>query len=131
MLPHTPTLGMRKILVLDDEPEQRANYVSALAGAGFEVFTAEDGVEALAKLALAPDLVILDLMTPGLDGYDVIKLLRRTAGHETTPVIVASGVATGDWATYLGANRFLRKPFAMSELVQVVKDLVSSEERPS
>jgi CheY-like chemotaxis protein len=68
-------------------------------------------------------------MAPGIDGYEVLKQLRRTPGHATTPVIVATGVATGDWAIQLGANLFLRMPIDMTALVNAIHELLSAEAR--
>ena len=91
-------------------------------GAGHEVVTAEDGSEGLAQLE-GPDIVVMDLMIPGQDGYELLRMIRASASRRL-PIIVVSGSATGDWSRRLGADRFIRKPFTAGELLKAVSDLV-------
>lgn len=113
---------MTKILVIDDEPSI-TNLVSAyLKPEGYEVFTAADGNAGLkAARAFKPDLIILDLMLPGIDGIELLSRLRResdvyvimlTARTEETDKIV------GLW---VGADDYVTKPFSPRELVARVK----------
>ena len=113
---------MTKILVIDDEPSI-TNLVSAyLKPEGYEVFTAADGNSGLkAARAFKPDLIILDLMLPGIDGIELLSRLRResdvyvimlTARTEETDKIVGLSV---------GADDFVTKPFSPRELVARVK----------
>src|SRR5512145_1320283 len=113
---------MTKILVIDDEPSV-TNLVSAyLRAEGYEVFTAADGNAGLkAARTFKPDLIILDLMLPGMDGIELLSQLRResevyvimlTARTEETDKIVALSV---------GADDYLTKPFSPRELVARVK----------
>ncbi len=113
---------MTKILVIDDEPSI-VNLVAAyLKPEGYEVLTAQDGASGL-KIARAfkPDLVILDIMLPGMDGLELLSLLRResnvyvillTAKTEETDKIVGLGV---------GADDYVTKPFSPRELTARVK----------
>jgi two-component system, OmpR family, alkaline phosphatase synthesis response regulator PhoP len=112
----------RKILVVDDEPSI-VNLVQAyLKPEGYEVFTAVDGVAGLkAARAFKPDLVILDVMLPGMDGLELLTKLRResdvyvimlTARTEETDRIVGLSV---------GADDYVTKPFSPRELVARVK----------
>ncbi len=113
---------MTKILVIDDEPSI-INLVSAyLKPEGYEVFTASDGNAGLkAARAFKPDLIILDLMLPGIDGIEMLSRLRResnvyvimlTARSEETDKIVGLSV---------GADDYVTKPFSPRELVARVK----------
>ena len=113
---------MTKILVIDDEPSI-TNLVSAyLKPEGYEVFTAADGNAGLkAARAFKPDLIILDLMLPGMDGIELLSLLRResdvyvimlTARTDETDKIVGLSVCADDYVT---------KPFSPRELVARVK----------
>jgi len=113
---------MTKILVIDDEPSI-INLVSAyLKPEGYEVFTASDGNAGLkAARAFKPDLIILDLMLPGIDGIEVLSRLRResdvyvimlTARSEETDKIIGLSV---------GADDYVTKPFSPRELVARVK----------
>ena len=113
---------MTKILVIDDEPSI-TNLVSAyLKPEGYEVFTAADGNAGLkAARAFKPDLIILDLMLPGIDGIELLSRLRResevyvimlTARTEETDKIVGLSV---------GADDYVTKPFSPRELVAKVK----------
>lgn len=113
---------MPKILVVDDEPSILNLVVSYLKAEKYEVFTATDGPSALkAVKAYQPDVVILDIMLPGLDGLEVLSRLRResdvyvillTARTEETDKIVGLSV---------GADDYVTKPFSPRELVARVK----------
>jgi two-component system alkaline phosphatase synthesis response regulator PhoP len=113
---------MAKILVVDDEPSILNLVISYLKAEGYEVFTASDGPGALkAAKAYKPDILILDLMLPGLDGLEVLSRLRResnvyvillTARIEETDKIVGLSV---------GADDYVTKPFSPRELTARVK----------
>jgi two-component system KDP operon response regulator KdpE len=106
------------VLVVDDEPQIRRVLRPSLAASGYEVFEAATGREALAAItAKTPDLVILDLGLPDMDGKEVLRKLRI---FTRTPVIVLSArdresekIAALD----LGADDYVEKPFAMGELL--------------
>ena len=107
-----------RVLVVDDEPQIRRALRTALTGHGYEVEVAEDGEAALTALAArVPDAVVLDLVMPGVDGFEV---LRQTRTWSTVPIIVLS--ARGQErdkveALDLGADDYLTKPFGMAELL--------------
>jgi two-component system, OmpR family, KDP operon response regulator KdpE len=107
-----------RVLVVDDEPQIRRALRLALAGHGYQVETVENGDQALVLLASqVPDVVILDLVMPGTDGFDV---LRETRTWSRVPIIVLS--AHGQEhdkvrALDLGADDYLTKPFGMEELL--------------
>ena len=107
-----------RILVVDDEPQIRRALVTALQGHGYAVEAAEDGEDALARIAAwQPDAVVLDLVMPRRDGLDVLRELRTWT---ELPVIVLSarGQETDKvTALDLGADDYLTKPFGIDELL--------------
>lgn len=115
---------MAKILVIDDDPMMLELYHEILTRVGHDVVIAENGMEGLARADRQPDLIVVDLMMPNLDGYEFVKQLRATDGHATTPVIAASGLSTGEWALRAGADRFLAKPFRSEELIAVIDEVL-------
>ena len=117
---------MAKILVIDDDPMMLELYREILTGAGHQVVIAENGTQGLARIDRNPDLVVVDLLMPNLNGYDFVKQMRSIDGHESTPVIAASGLSTGEWVLRAGADRFLAKPFRGKELISLVDELLSS-----
>lgn len=111
-----------RVLVLEDEPDLRALYRVNLSEAGHEVLTAANGAEGLGMLARQrPDVILVDLMMPVMDGYEFLQHLRRMPGHSRTPALVVSAVATGGYSTKLGADGFVAKPFDADELVSAVE----------
>lgn len=122
---------LAKILVVDDDPKTLELYRDVLGGAGHEVVVAENGALGLVRSERRPALIVADLMMPNLNGYEFVKRLRETEGHATTPVIVVSGIATGEWALQVGADRFLPKPFRPRELLAIVDELLRGTEAQS
>jgi len=84
-----------KILVIDDNPVMLDLYREILTRAGHEVVLAENGTQGLARIDRKPDLVVVDLMMPNLNGYDFVKQLRSMGGQTATLVIAASPRASG------------------------------------
>ena len=123
------------VLVVDDEPDIRALVAYHLAKAGYRVTTAADGPEALkAAQREPPDLVVLDLMLPGLSGFDVLKALRGQS--ETCDVGVILLTARKDEpdrieGLALGADDYLVKPFSPQELVLRVAAILRRLTKPS
>ena len=119
---------MPKILIVDDEPDVLELISFNLKGAGFDVVTAADGAEALKKARLtAPDLIVLDLMLPEVNGLEVCKLLRRDPATAGTPVIMLTAKASEIdrvLGLELGADDYITKPFSPRELVLRVRKLV-------
>ena len=108
------------ILVVDDERAIRELLVRVLTINGYEVEGAADGFEALERLsARRPDLVLLDLMMPVLDGWSVLDRLRQHA--DPPPVIVVSAYLDRGRAVAAGASGYLEKPFRSAELIEACR----------
>ncbi len=111
-----------RVLVVDDEPDLRELYCVNLEEAGHEVLTASNGAEGLGVVEReSPDIVLVDLMMPLMDGYEFLQHLRRMPGLQRTPAIVVSAIATGGFSRKVGASGFVAKPFDADELVSVVE----------
>ncbi len=121
----------RRILVVDDEPDLVELVSFNLRAEGYEVITAANGMEALnqARAAL-PDLIVLDLMMPELDGLSVCEILRRLPSTAPIPVIMLTA-----WKSELtriigldtGAEDYITKPFSPRDLVTRVKSALRSQ----
>ena len=105
------------ILVADDEPKIRRLLSINLASLGYEVICAVDGPSALQVFEdHQPDLVLLDIMMPGLDGYDVLTRIRRTSNCAVILLTAKDQIEDKIRAFDLGADDYLPKPFALEEL---------------
>ncbi len=111
------------VLVVDDEPIIREVLARYLAHAGFEVETADDGNRALqAVSAVQPDLMILDLMLPGLNGLEVFRRIRGSANQPAVIMLTARGAETDRVVGLeLGADDYVAKPFSPREVVARVQ----------
>jgi len=123
----------KTVLVVDDEPALVDVVAYNLRQAGFEVATAADGREALeAAEAVRPDLVVLDLMLPGLDGFTVCRVLRERS--PALPIIMLTALGTElDRVLGLetGADDYITKPFSPRELVARVRAVLRRSARPA
>ncbi|HEY5298590.1 MAG TPA: response regulator transcription factor [Verrucomicrobiae bacterium] len=117
-----------KILIVDDEPDAIELLEFNLKQAGFEVAAAEDGAEALRKAkSYAPNLIVLDVMLPELDGLEVCKLLRRDPATATLPIIMLTAKAAEldrVLGLELGADDYITKPFSPRELILRIKKIL-------
>jgi two-component system response regulator MprA len=126
-----------KVLVVDDEPAVRDALERALRSSGYGVATAADGLEGLDRLAgESPDLVVLDILMPRLDGLETCRRLRA-AGDRTPVLMLTARDAVGDRVEGLdaGADDYLVKPFALDELLARIRALLrrsapNADERP-
>lgn len=118
----------QKVLIVDDEPDALELVKVNLTNAGFFVATAEDGEEALKKArSLNPDLILLDVMLPLVDGLEVCKILRRDDATRDIPIIMLTAKAAEIdrvLGLELGADDYVTKPFSPRELVLRVKALL-------
>ena len=125
---------MAKIVVIEDDLTFLDLLRVHLAGAGHEVLTAEDAVLGLrAIIASAPDLILLDLAVPYLDGFEMIEALRTDPATRNIPVIVLTG--RGDDETYtqsrkLGAAQLLTTPVARDLQMKAIDGLLNSNKPP-
>jgi CheY-like chemotaxis protein len=124
---------MGRILVVDDEPDVLLLCRLNLQQRGHEMLEAPDGSRAL-ELARDrhPDVIVLDLMLPGMSGYDVLEALQRDEGTSDIPVLVLTAKslrADRERSHGLGASAFLTKPFLPNELCEMVDSLVNPEGR--
>ena len=117
-----------RILVVDDEPDMLELIETNLSAAGFNVLQAATGEEALRQArALPPQLILLDLMLPELDGLEVCKLLRQDPATRSIPIVMLTARAAEIdrvLGLELGADDYVTKPFSMRELVLRVKKLL-------
>ena len=111
------------VLVVDDDPIIREVLARYLTHAGFEVETADDGNRALQAVSAGqPDLMILDLMLPGLDGLEVFRRIRRSANEPAVIMLTARGAETDRVVGLeLGADDYVSKPFSPREVVARVQ----------
>jgi two-component system phosphate regulon response regulator PhoB len=123
------------ILVVDDEPDAITLIEFNLKAAGFLVKTADDGAEALVKArTLLPSLIILDVMLPEVNGFEICKLLRRDPATAGIPIIMLTaraGEIDRVLGLELGADDYLTKPFSPRELILRIKKLLERRENIS
>jgi len=119
---------MKKVLVADDKATGRELVRTVLERSGMEVFEAEDGRKAIEQAQLIfPDLIILDIHMPDLDGFEVVQALRKDARFALTPIIALTASAMmGDKekAMRLGFTGYITKPIQLSALRQEVQRLL-------
>lgn len=124
----------KKILVVDDEPQLVRIVQFNLERAGYEVRTAFDGLEALERVEEeVPDLIILDVMMPRLDGFETLRRLRENPHTREIPVMMLTAKAQDVdvlRAWQQGADCHLAKPFNPQELLSLVRRLVGKEDPP-
>lgn len=117
-------MPIKKILVVDDSPTERFFVTDLLTKNGYQVITAENGEEGIAKTkAELPDLVIMDVVMPGLNGYQATRTLTRDEATKNIPVIVCTskGQETDKiWGLRQGAMDYLVKPVKPEELLQKI-----------
>lgn len=124
----------KKILVVDDERHIVRLVQVNLERAGYEIVTAYDGVEALEKVKSEnPDMVVLDVMMPRMDGFEVLKNLQADPRYQNIPVIMLTAKAQDadifkGWAS--GVSSYLTKPFNPRELLVFVERIFQSLDEP-
>lgn len=122
-----------KILVADDDPAIQELIRLNLEVQGYEVIVASDGVETVRKvLSERPDLMILDILMPEIDGYEVMRLLKNSEETSNIPIIVLTAYASDAGALISwveGAEGYLAKPFNPDELLMLVEKVLTSSEK--
>lgn len=128
----TPSLtnAQTKVMVIDDSNTIRKSAEIFLLQAGYQVLLAEDGFDALSKIAdHKPDLVFVDIMMPRLDGYQTCALIKKNPRFSATPVIMLSskdGVFDRARGRLVGSDEYLTKPFTKETLLNAVSTHLSS-----
>ncbi|GET41518.1 response regulator transcription factor [Microseira wollei] len=118
---------MSKVLVVDDSPMQREMISRVLKNVGINVTVASDGLEALEQIQQnCPDLVVLDIVMPRMNGYEVCRWLRSNLGENLPVVMCSSKREEFDryWGIKQGADAYIAKPFRPQDLVVTVKQLL-------
>jgi CheY-like chemotaxis protein len=122
---------MARILVIDDEPDVRWMLRLSLERLGHEVLLAEDGLRGVAMAQRQkPDVVVLDLMMPVMDGYGVLDAMQRDPRTAGLPILVLTAKALPDEeerVTEAGARRFVTKPFDPLDLARALEELLAEE----
>jgi twitching motility two-component system response regulator PilH len=120
-------MPVKKILVVDDSPTDRQYMLETLAKKGFQVVTAENGEDAIAKAkAELPDLILMDVVMPGLNGYQATRQITRDEATKHIPVIMCTskGADTDKiWGMRQGANDYLVKPVDAAQLLAKIAQL--------
>jgi CheY-like chemotaxis protein len=123
----------KSILVVDDNEDIRSLLSLVLLKEGYEVVLASDGAEALEKIkATKPDLILLDVMMPGLSGLDVLSIIRDDKDKKINEIPIMmitakSTIADIDIAVELGASSYIIKPFRPANLIEKVTAIFAEE----
>ena len=121
-----------KVMVIDDSKTIRRTAETLLKKEGFDVVTATDGFEALSLIAdHQPNLILLDIMMPRLDGYQTCALIKHHRVFRHTPVIMLSskdGLFDRARGRVVGSNNYITKPFTREELLSVIEQYSGSNE---
>ncbi|MCD6235019.1 MAG: two-component system response regulator [Candidatus Neomarinimicrobiota bacterium] len=116
------------ILIIEDEPDMLRAIKLRLESIGFKVETASDGLEGLQKVkSIVPDLVLLDIMLPKMDGFKVCNMIKFDKKYKNIPVIILSAKsAQKDFHTAktVGADAYLTKPFTTADMLKKIKELL-------
>lgn len=126
---------MTKILVIEDEESVRENILELLEVEGFDALAAENGLIGIAKAQQQhPDLILCDIRMPELDGYGVLTALRAEPATATIPFLfltAKAGKTELKRGIELGANAYITKPFALTELLKAIAQALLSADRPT
>lgn len=118
----------KKVLVVDDSPTELRLVTSALNGKGYNIITASDGAEAMQKaMKEHPDLIVLDVVMPGKDGFQVCRELKKSPHTKDIKIVMLTSknqVTDRFWGMKQGADVYLTKPFKEEELADSVSRLI-------
>jgi CheY-like chemotaxis protein len=117
---------MTRILVVDDETALRELVADVLTDAGYVVSTASNGDQAIAALqSTRPDVVLLDLVMPGMNGWEFLETCRATSASRGLPIVIMSGARDAQRAIATSTIvRLISKPFDLEELLATIQELV-------
>jgi two-component system chemotaxis response regulator CheY len=120
---------MTTLLYVEDDDDHRVLVTSMLTSRGFTVETAEDGLMGVEfALRLQPDLILLDLLLPHMDGFGVMRSLKENATTQNIPVLVISAWPTADNRRRVqeaGARGFVTKPFKADDLANLIRSILA------
>ena len=118
----------RDVLIVDDDPDIRDAVGECLRYEGYDVHSAADGRDALDRLeyGLRPDVILLDLMMPVLNGFDVLEALKSRPEWKSIPVVIVSANRGYEAEDLSGAVSILRKPVNVDRLIAAVEQAVAS-----
>jgi twitching motility two-component system response regulator PilH len=123
-------MPVRKILVVDDSPTDRQFMLETLAKKGYQVVTAENGEDAVVKAkSELPDLILMDVVMPGLNGYQATRQITRDDATKHIPVIMCTSKGADTdriWGMRQGANDYLIKPIDASQLLAKIAQLAAA-----
>jgi two-component system OmpR family response regulator len=127
----TPTrTKAAKILVIDDESEITQIVEAFLDNAGYEVATENSSIMGIERAKeFKPDLVLLDIMMPNMDGYEICEELKKTSATTSTPVIFLTGKDSrddGGKSFQVGGDMFVKKPFSCERLLEIINIVLAS-----
>lgn len=123
-----PSKGEKKILVVDDESNIRQLLRQELEAVGYAVIEAKDGMEAIGTVKKdRPDLIILDIMMPGISGFDVAAIFKNDPATMNIPIIILSIIKDEKRGYRIGVDRYLTKPIDTEVLLKEIGTLISKE----
>lgn len=121
-----------RVMVIEDDPANRLFFTDYLTYCGYQVCALPDGLDLLPQLkAFQPQVLLLDLRLPEIDGYTLLRQIRATAPWQHLPVAIVSGYAfetDREAAFAAGAHRYLTKPIRLKDLAETVADLMPPQE---
>ena len=121
-------MDKKKILIVDDEEDILNTICFRLEAEGFECITSQDGIDALAKARQEkPDLILLDIMLPRMNGYKVSRLLKFDEKYQHIPILMLTAkTQETDRITGIetGADGYVTKPFEMDALIKLIKNYI-------
>ena len=128
-------MATKKLLIVDDEPELRDLLSITFGTRDFKIFTAQDGEEGLKLVASKkPDLIILDIKMPRLNGYEFLSRMRKDEKTRSIPIVVLTSI-TGDsgrtdeeWAQSLEVEDFISKPVEPFDLLERVERVLAAQQ---
>jgi twitching motility two-component system response regulator PilH len=126
---------MSKVLVVEDNLSQREMISALLCQEGLEVISVRDGQEALDQMSShMPDVVVLDIIMPKMNGYEVCRRLRENPATARMPIVLCSSKGEDfdvHWGIKQGADAYISKPFVAQELIRTVKGLLKNSAQRS
>jgi DNA-binding response OmpR family regulator len=121
---------MKRILLIDDEIRLRDNTAELLELNGYMLVKAQDGIEGLNKaMEFLPDLILCDVMMPNCNGYDFLLQIKKTHLSNVPIILLTARTEIEDESRgiYLGANKYITKPFEISELILSIEALLNKD----